>query len=409
MAKSIKGKELGKGIGQREDGLYYARVNDGSGHRKEKCFKELADAKNWRAEQIYIKLHPEETAKQKNERSSTTMTLDQWFNIWIDSLSLAPNTVRNYTERYKTNVKPLLGNVSISDIRPIDCKIVFKNMEPEYANSTIRQAYIALGVMLRSAVDNGVIDKHPMDGVRFDGQIKAADEIHFLTEAEEKKFLEVARNSHNYAQYALLLETGLRTGEMIALTWDDIDWNKHTLSIRKTMEFRYKQQDWRAGPTKTKKSYRTIPLTDAAYEILKTLYDTRCYRKESSDLDKELSYLDRKTGQEKSFNMRELVFINWRTGMPAKNSSSDTHLYKLCEKAGIERFCMHALRHTYATRAIERGMSPKALQKLLGHSSIKTTMDKYVHASDDFLVAAVRQFQEGAFAQKGEQGVSNPA
>ena len=53
--------------------------------------------------------------------------------------------------------------------------------------------------------------------------------------------------------------------------------------------------------------------------------------------------------------MRDLVFINWRTGEPAKNSSYDTHLYKLCDEAGIERFCMHALRHTYATRAIEKG------------------------------------------------------
>ena len=77
--------------------------------------------------------------------------------------------------------------------------------------------------------------------------------------------------------------------------------------------------------------------------------------------------------------MRDLVFINWRTGEPAKNSSYDTHLYKLCDEAGIEKFCMHALRHTYATRAIDSGMQPKVLQKLLGHASIKPPMDRYVH------------------------------
>lgn len=97
-------------------------------------------------------------------------------------------------------------------------------------------------------------------------------------------------------------------------------------------------------------------------------------------------------------NMRDLVFINFRTGMPAKNSSYDTHLYKLCDRAGIEHFCMHALRHTYATRAIERGMPPKVLQKLLGHASIKTTMDKYVHVTDDSLFQAVRQFEEAKSA-----------
>ena len=69
--------------------------------------------------------------------------------------------------------------------------------------------------------------------------------------------------------------------------------------------------------------------------------------------------LDRRTGVSSQLVMRDLVFINFRTGMPAKNSSYDTHLYKLCDRAGIEHFCMHALRHTYATREIECGMQPR--------------------------------------------------
>ena len=109
--------------------------------------------------------------------------------------------------------------------------------------------------------------------------------------------------------------------------------------------------------------------------------------------------MDRRTGVTSKLVMRNLVFINWCTGETAKNSSYDTHLYKLCDEAGINRFCMHALRHTYAMRAIESGIQLKVLQKLLGHASIKTTMDKYVHVITDSLDQAVRQFQlHGVFA-----------
>ena len=106
-------------------------------------------------------------------------------------------------------------------------------------------------------------------------------------------FLETAKRSRNYNQYALILETGLRTGEMIGLTWDAIDFKKRTPTVNKTLEFRHGEQYWRAGPPKTQHSYRTIPLTDRAYEILKGIWDSRPEQKESPTLDKTLEYIDR--------------------------------------------------------------------------------------------------------------------
>ncbi len=242
---------------------------------------------------------------------------------------------------------------------------------------------------------NDLIAKHPMDGVRFTKPVCATDDIKFLTRDEQRLFLETAKRSRNYNQYALILETGLRTGEMIGLTWDAIDFQNRTLTVNKTFEYRHKQHFWRAGPPKMQQSYRTIPLTDRAYEILKEIKDKRPWQKESPLLSQTLEYIDRRTGAISRLVMRDLAFINWRTGEPAKNSSYDTHLYKLCDEAGIKHFCMHALRHTYATRAIECGVQPKMLQKLLGHASIKTTMDRYVHVTSESLDQAVRQFESG--------------
>ena len=390
MSKSLRGKECGKGICQRKDGLYSARFVSSEGKRQVKCFSSLPEARNWLEDAKYADRHEDVFAPPD-------MTVTEWFEFWISHIvgDLAPNTKRNYRERYEYNVKPVIGKMRLTDVKPMHCKMVFNRMEASYAGSTIRQTYIAVGTMFRAAVMNDMIQKHPMDGVRYTKPVRAPDDIHFLTRDEQIRFLEVAKRSHNYNQYALILETGLRTGEMIGLTWDAIDFQNRTLTVNKTLEYRHKQHFWRAGPPKTQQSYRTIPLTDRAYEILKGIWDNRPERKESPTLDKTLEYIDRRTGVSSRLVMRDLVFINWRTGEPAKNSSYDTHLYKLCDEAGIEKFCMHALRHTYATRAIECGVQPKVLQKLLGHASIKTTMDRYVHVTSESLDQAVRQFESG--------------
>ena len=329
MGKNLKGKECGKGICQRKDGLYYARFVDKTGKRHEKYLPTLPEARNWIEESKYADAHEDVFV-------ATDTTVDQWFDFWIENIvgDLAPDTLRNYRERYVHNIQPVMGKMMIANVKPMHCKMVFNRMEASYAGSTIRQTYIAMGTMFRAAVMNDMIQKHPMDGVRFTKPVRAVDDIKCLTTDEQQ-------------------------------------------------------------------SYRTIPLTSHAYDILKQLYSQVSERKESELLNSTLEYMDRRTGETASLCMRDLVFINWRTGEPAKNSSYDTHLYKLCDEAEIKHFCMHALRHTYATRAIESGMQPKVLQKLLGHASIKTTMDRYVHVTNDSMSKAVLQFEKVQQNQNG--------
>lgn len=163
--------------------------------------------------------------------------------------------------------------------------------------------------------------------------------------------------------------------------------------MEKQLEYRYSEGYWRAGPPKTKNSYRTIPMTSKAYDILKAEETRRHYRKESDTLDQELQYHDTRSGTTKVLKMRDLVFISQRTGEPVKNSTYDTALYKICDRAGLKPFCMHALRHTFATRCIERGVQPKVLQKILGHAQLSTTMDLYVHVTDESLAKGMEIFE----------------
>ena len=246
MGKTLKGKDCGKGIYQRKDGLYSARFVDRVGKRHEKYFQTLPEARNWIEDAKYADKHDDVFV-------ATDTTVDEWFNFWIENIvgDLAPNTLRNYRERYVRNIQPVMGKMLIANVKPMHCKKVFIQMDADYAGSTIRQAYITMGTMFKAAKMNDLIAKHPMDGVRFSKPVRAVDDIHYLTREEQRLFLETARRSHNYNQYALILETGLRTGEMIGLTWDAIDFEGRTLTVNKTLEFRHTQKVWRAGPPKT--------------------------------------------------------------------------------------------------------------------------------------------------------------
>ena len=196
-----------------------------------------------------------------------------------------------------------------------------------------------------------------------------------LTIEEQKAFLEVAWKSSNYNQFAFLLQTGLRTGEMIGLKWSDIDFEEEVIHICRSMEYRHSTKEWRIGPPKSKSGYRDLPMTQECKRLLLA----------QKEKVKALKVINK--------DFAEFVFL-CRKGEPTKNSAYDTTLFKLADKAGIDRFSMHVLRHTYATRCIEAGMRPKTLQMLLGHSNISITMNLYVHVTDDEKKKEVGKIEE---------------
>ena len=111
---------LGKGICQRKDGLYYARFVDKTGKRHEKYLPTLPDARNWIEESKYADAHEDVFV-------ATDTTVDQWFDFWIENIvgDLAPNTLRNYRERYVHNIQPVMGKMMIANVKPMHCKKVF--------------------------------------------------------------------------------------------------------------------------------------------------------------------------------------------------------------------------------------------------------------------------------------------
>ena len=229
--------------------------------------------------------------------------------------------------------------------------------------------------MFSDAVENDVIPKNPVTKTVKYNIGKEPKKVRALSIDEQKKFLEVTKNCSNYNQFAFLLQTGLRTGELIGLKWSDIDFEKRVIHIQRSMEYRYSVGEWRIGEPKSKSGYRDVPLTEEAIAILKN-------QKEKL---KNIKIID--------MGFKDFVFL-CRKGEPTKNSAYDTTLFKLCDKAGIDRFSMHVLRHTFATRCIEGGMRPKTLQIILGHSNVVITMNLYVHVTEDEKVKEIEKIEK---------------
>ena len=197
----------------------------------------------------------------------------------------------------------------------------------------------------------------------------------FLSVEEQDKFLKTARkSSKNYRQYLFILNTGTRTGEMVGLKWEDLDFDNGKISIKRTMEFRYSVGEWTVGPPKTKTSAREIPMTQTVKEML-------------LNIKKELD-----NGKHVEEKFKEYVFLNSH-GMPTKNSTYDNDLTKITNLAGIQNISMHTLRHTFATRCVEAGMKPKTLQMILGHANINITMNLYVHLTDEEKMKEMEKFE----------------
>lgn len=359
MGKDLRGKELGIGISQRKDGLYTARFTDKLGKRRQQYFKKLQECRNWLAD-----------AQFQDEHGGINicgdMTVSEWFEYWIKNIkgaSAKKNTISNYKKRYEQSIEPYIGNMLLGDIRPLHCQNILNVMANfGYKNSTIRLVRTIMKVLFEDAIENEIIIKNPVKKSVQCTQGKESTVKTAMTVEEQKIFLSHAKESSYYNQYAFVLQTGIRVGELVGLKWSDVDFKNRVMRISRTAN--QIDREWVVGTPKSSSGKRDIPLTNEAMDILDKVKESR----------KSLTVVP--------MQFHDIVFVS-RTGRPVDNSTYNVILRKICNKAEIPYISMHTLRHTFATRCIEAGMQPKTLQEILGHSNINITMDIYVHVMKD--------------------------
>ena len=355
MGKDIKGRELGVGISQRKDGLYSGRFVDRYGKRQQKYFKKLQECRQWIAEAAYQDEH-------SDIHNLENLTLNAWFDIWyeMNKKNFRYNTLKVRKRRYEHDVKPIIGEMLIKDIRTIHCQNVMLLLAGKYSKSTLSQTRSIMKILFDYAMDNEIIISNPVTRkVKITGG-KEGQVTRILTLQEQKKIISCLEHYSFKNQYLFILNTGLRCGEMIALTWDDVDFERRKISVNKTATVIASKNQVVINPPKTKSSIREVPLTNEALRILK------------------------EQRNKKVINIENAIYVfTGNNGQIVSSQNYSRTLSYICKKNGIEPISIHSLRHTFATRCIEAGMKPKILQAILGHSTLAMTMNRYVHVTDD--------------------------
>lgn len=389
MGKDLKGKELGVGLNQRKDGRYQARFTKYNGQRSEKNFVKITEAREWLNKQRYL------------DSITTTgdMTVDEWYNFWIENYKegiVKDNTTKNYKQRYEYNIKKEIGSIKLQDVKQLHCQKILNNMfsSGRYSNGTMELTQITLHALFKGAVENDYLQKNPAENLKLKHRDNDSEERRVLTREEQRIFKEYSKNTLYNNAYCLVLETGLRAGEIGGLQWDDIDFDNKVIYVQRTILQDAQKGGFYFGEPKTNKSKRKIPLTNEAVSILNN------QRLIQNKLKK----------RSKNWNndWDGLVFTTIN-GNPVGSSTFRSMMIRIVKNINLDRQCnaenevyeefqhcyMHSLRHTFATRCIENGVQPKTLQKILGHSTLSTTMDLYVHVTDEQIFSEMSKMNDG--------------
>ena len=373
MGKSLNGKELGKGISQRKDGLYQGRFVNRFGKKQTLYAKTLKD--------IRQKLR---NAQYEDEKAlnvvTKEITLDEWYKVWMATCkkNCRESTKATYAGQYK-RVQKALGWRKLTSLNLIIIQQAINELGTDNQRKETKKILVD---MLSKAVDADLLNKNSARMVNTVISKEEKKERRVLTIRETSIFLEYTKDTFYYDLYILALETGMRIGELMGLKWTEIDYDKSVLYVRRSLCYfrRDGKYVFEWHDTKTHNSKRVIPLTKQAVKALKRQW----IRRQSILL---------KNASEVQEEYRDLIFVT------KNNRPTQQFIVAECIDVAIrrirkdypefERFSPHCFRHTFATRAIERGMQPKILQKLLGHGSLQTTMDLYCHVTEDTLYDAM--------------------
>jgi integrase len=292
---------------------------------------------------------------------SESLTVGQYLDRWLDAIrgTVRERTWKRSEEIVRLHLVPSLGKTRLDKLSSFQLQSLYSSkLDSGLSARTVRMIHTTLHKALKSAVNWSLVPRNVTEAVS--PPREQVKEINPLNEEQVKRLLKTVRGDRLEALYVLGIHTGLRSGELLGLRWEDLDLQAGTLQVKRTVF------NGRVEAPKTVKGRRSIKLTQTSIRAL-----------------------------QEHQTVGEWVFCT-RLGTPLSVHNLHNRSWKpLLKKTGLPldtRF--HDLRHTCASLLLTKGVHPKIVQEMLGHSSISITLDTYSHVLRNLQGEAVRAMED---------------
>ena len=299
------------------------------------------------------------------------ITLEEWLKEWMKVYKkpyISPRTYQGYVEKSKTILEHL-GNMQLQKIELYHLQKFISDLQNEGKSpKSLRHYYSILKMCFDDAIMCRHISLNPTRNLKLPSMRRK--ELNIMTKEEQLVFEGFMKKYRMGTAYIVLVNTGLRAGELSGLTWKDVDFENKALYVRRGMQKITTYDDdfnkIKRERKVTDNSYRVVPMLDKVVRILQE------YKEKVQAEQEELAELG------EGFKEDDFIFKT-KYNHPITSEYLRKTCQGICKSNNFRKVGIHELRHTFATRSIEAGIDLRVLQEILGHASYSTTADIYVH------------------------------
>jgi integrase len=286
----------------------------------------------------------------------------------VAGLDRKPATLEAYRRVVDSHLVPALGRLRLQHLTPPQIKAAYRSLHDDKGLSptTVQLVHQVLSKALSDAINDGLLAANPAAKVK--APARNTPEMHTWSREQASKFLRHVDGERLAAMWRLFLTAGMRRGEVAALRWQDVDFDRASLSVRQTGNI--VGGVWTVGTSKGRKGAsaksRRLSLDAGTVEALR--------RHRTLQLQERMAWGG-------DWQDHGLVFVRG-DGSPLNPSTIGQQLTVRARQAELPHVRVHDLRHTYATLALEAGVHPKIVSERLGHANIAITLNLYSHVSE---------------------------